>query len=287
MSKFDYEFVRELTMKLNDYERVSLKEIKKWEKGKHSGFHKKILDVTSKPVDYLIKRIGREKFKMFEDTIEFTIKNLLHASKYTIKPETLINRAHEHGIMIKDLSDLERCNLELLDNCNSKNIKFHEKAAAVQGAVLGMGGALLAVADLTTILIQDFHMIQEIAFCYGYDPNNIIEKEIILRVIEAAIGGSVVKFKALKEIKTLKEIKNEKDKKQITKKGVSVLGAKALEDIIESLTVNLLVRLVPRSLPVISMVVSSHSNHEIMEHSGKMAFMIYRKRFIERKKKII
>ena len=63
-----------------------------------------------------------------------------------------------------------------------------------------------------------------------------------------------------------------------------MLGAKALEELIESLTVNLLVRLVPRSLSVISMVVSSHSNHEIMEHSGNTAFMVYRKRFIERKK---
>ena len=61
-------------------------------------------------------------------------------------------------------------------------------------------------------------------------------------------------------------------------------SAKALEELIESLTVNLLVRLVPRSLSVISMVVSSHSNHEIMEHSGNTAFMVYRKRFIERKK---
>jgi hypothetical protein len=274
-------------MKLNKYELESLKKIKRWEKESHKGFHKKILDVTSAPVNYLIKKIGPEKFKKFEDAIEATVKKLLYASNYTVDSRVLIERAHEHGVMIKDLSELKRCNLELLDNCNRRNIDFHEKAGAIQGAVLGLGGALVAVADLTLILIQDFHMIQEIAFCYGYDPNDIVEKEIILRVIEAAIGGSEIKFKALKEIKTLRNIGEKKRRKKVTKKGVSVLGSKALEEYVEDLTVALLVRLVPRSLPVISMAVSAHSNHEIMEHSGDAAFMVYRKRFIERKRRMV
>ena len=271
-------------MKLNEYEIRSLKEIKEWEKEKHKGFHKKILDVTSKPVDYIIKKIGPEKFKTIETAIANTIKTLLATSRYTINEQELIKRAYSHGIVIESISQLKSCNLELLDNCNSKNIKFHEKAAAIQGAVLGLGGAAVAVADLTTILIQDFHMIQEIASCYSFDPNDKIEKEIILRVIEAAIGGSEIKFKSLKDIERLKQLKNIESDIKASKEGVSVLGAKALEEFIEDLTVALLVRLIPRALPVISMVVSAHSNHEIMEHSGKTAFMVYRKRFVERKR---
>ena len=273
-------------MKLNNYELQSLKEIKSWERAKHQGFHKKILDITSKPVDFLMKKIGPERFKKFEDAIEITVRKLVYTSTYTVNLEVLIKRAHEHGIMIKDLADLKRCDLRSLDNCNRENINFHEKAAVIQGAVLGLGGALVAVADLTTILVQDFHMIQEIAFCYTYDPNDIIEKEIILRIIEAAIGGSNIKFKALGEIKQLIKISKMKGKVKTAQKGVSLLGAKALEEYIEELSVALLVRLVPRTLPVISMAVSAHSNHEIMEHSGKTAFMVYRKRFLERKRKL-
>jgi hypothetical protein len=273
-------------MKLTGYELKSLIEIETWEKGKHQGFHKKILDVTSRPVDYLIKKIGPEKFKKFESTVETTIQTLLSTAQYTVDPNVLIKRARDHGLNVKSLSDLQICDLSILDTCNRKNIKFHEKAAAIQGAVLGLGGALIAVADLTAVLIQDFHMIQEIAFCYSFDPNDWIEKEIILRVIEAAIGGSDVKFRCLKEIEQLKRIKARKNKIQADKKGVSVLGAKALEEYVETLTVALLVRLIPRALPVISMVVSAHSNHEIMEHSGNTAFMVYRKRYIERKQKM-
>ena len=63
-------------------------------------------------------------------------------------------------------------------------------------------------------------------------------------------------------------------------------GVLALEEYIESLTVAMLVRLMPRTLPVVSIVVSAHSNHEIIEQSGETAFMVYRKRFIERKRDI-
>jgi len=273
-------------MELSEYEKVSLKKIMKWEREKHKGLHKKVLDVTSKPIDYVIGKIGPEKLKKFENAVEKTVKNLLYVSTSFVDPEELIKRAHAHGMMIKNLSELKKCDLKLLDDCNRVHIKFHEKASAIQGAALGLGGILTATADLTALLVQDFHMIQEIAFCYGYDPNDIIEKEIILRIIEIGVGGSEIKFKALEEIASLKKIKSKSGKQTTAKKGISVLGSKALEEYIEHLTAAMIVRLVPRALPVVSMVVSSHSNHEIMEHSGQAAFMVYRKRFIERKKKM-
>jgi len=289
MSGFAYKsFLGGLVVELNEYEIKSLKGISKWEKEKHEGFHKKILDVISKPVDYLIKKIGPEKLKMFEGAVGTTINKMLYASTYTVNPKELIKRAHEHGIKIKDLSELKTCNLELLDDCNRKHIKFHGRASAVQGAAAGIGGGLVATVDLTAVLVQDFHMLQEIAFCYGYDPNDIIEKEIILRIIEAGVGGSEVKFQTLKEIETLSRMKDKKAETEATGKRVSVLGAKAVEEYIEDLSVSLLGRLIPRTLPipVVTMAISAHSNHEIMEHSGNTAFMVYRKRFIERKKEL-
>jgi len=273
-------------MKINEYETKSLEKIKKWEVEKHHGLHKKVLDATSKPVDYLIGKVGVERLRKFENAIERTVENLLYASTSTVNPEELIKRAQAYGIMIKDISELKTCDLELLDDCNRKHINFHEKASAIQGAAAGLGGILTATVDLTAVLVQDFHMIQEIAFCYGYDPNDIIEKEIILRIIEIGIGGSGIKFKALKEIDSLKRIKNRPVNKTTAKKGASVLGSKALEEYIEHLMTALIVRLVPRALPIVSMAVSAHSNHEIIEHSGQAAFMVYRKRFVERKKEI-
>ena len=65
-------------MKISEYEKIVLKKITKWEKEKHKGFHKKVLDATSRPVDYVIGKIGPEKLKKFENAVEKTVKNLLY-----------------------------------------------------------------------------------------------------------------------------------------------------------------------------------------------------------------
>jgi len=272
-------------MELSRYERLSIIRINRWEKERHKGVGKKILDGVSKPVDYLIKKIGHEKFKVFESAIESTVNKMVHASAYSVNPEALIKRAHKNGIMIDDLSELKTVNFKQLDDCNRKHMKFHERASATQGAVAGIGGALLAPADLTAVLLQAFHLIQEIAFCYGYNPDDIVEKHILLRIIEAAIGGSDAKFKALHEIEALKKIESEREEDEISKKSVSILGSKAMQEYIETLSIGLLGRMIPRTLPIpiVSMAISAHSNHEIMENAGETAFMVYRKRFIERK----
>ena len=272
-------------MELSKYEKLSLIRINKWEKKRHGGIEKKILAGVSKPVDYIIKKVGHEKLKAFENAIESALNKMMYASTYSVNPEKLIKRAHKNGIMIDDLSELKTVNFKLLDDCNRKHMKFHERASAAQGAVAGIGGALIAPADLTAVLLQVFHLLQEIAFCYGFDPNDIVEKHILLRILEAAIGSSENKFKALREIEMLKKIERNEDENQISKKSVSILGSKAIQEQIESLSIGLLSRMIPRALPIpiISMAISAHSNHEIMEHSGEAAFMVYRKRFIERK----
>jgi len=270
-------------MLLSEYEKVALEEIAQWEQEKHRGFHKGLLDVASKPVDFIVKKVGKRRFHAFEKSVRATLERLLHASIQTIEASELIERARSHGIFINSLSELESCDLKLLDTCIRKNIRFHGKAAAVQGAVAGLGGVFIAAADITALLVQDFHMIHEIAYCYGFEPNHVLEKQILLRIIEAAIGGSAMKFKALGEIEVLKQLERESDEDVIEPKGVPILGAKALEELVEHVAAALLIRLIPRALPVVSSVVSAHSNLEIMEHSAETAFMVYRKRFVERK----
>ena len=275
-------------MELTKYEKLSLIRINKWEKKRDEGVEKKLLDRVSKPVDYIIKKVGHEKFKVFENAIEATVNKMMYASTYSVNPEELIKRAHKNGIMIDDFSELKTVNFKQLDDCNRKHIKFHERASAAQGAVAGIGGALIAPADLTAVFLQAFHLLQEIAFCYGYDPNDIVEKHILLRIMEVAIGSSENKFKALQEIEMLKKIERNEDENQVSKKSVSILGSKAIQEQIVTLSIGLISRMAPRALPIpiITMTISAHSNHEIMEHSGETALMVYRKRFIERKREL-
>jgi len=272
-------------MKLTNYEKLSLIRINKWEEKSHGSIEKKLLDGVSKPIDYIMKKIGREKFNLFERAIEAAVNKMMNVSTYSVNSKELLKRAHKNGIMIDDLSELITVNFKKLDDCNMKHIKFHGRASATQGAVAGIAGPLAAPADLTAVLLQAFHLIQEIAFCYGYDPNDMVEKHILLRIMEVAIGSSKNKFKALQEIEILKKIERDVDQNQVSKKSVAILGSKAVQEQIVTLSIGLITRMIPRAIPIplITMAISAHSDHEIMEHSGEAAFMVYRKRFIERK----
>ncbi len=127
-------------------------------------------------------------------------------------------------------------------------------------------------------------MVQEIAFSYGFDPNETIEKEIILRIIEIVLGGSDIKFRALGEIEQLILEKQEEKGSETSKKSVHIIGARSLEKYTKDLTVALVVRLAPRSLPLISIGFSAYINHQLMNASANAGFMVYRQRFILRKK---
>ncbi|KPA12864.1 magnetosome protein Mad12 [Candidatus Magnetomorum sp. HK-1] len=265
---------------IKKYEIRSLADIKKWEKKKYTGIQKKLQDTVSVPIDYIMNKIGEKKFHSIEKAIRLVVEKLLYASSFTIDPNRIILKAKKYGVNIKSIKDLHPFPLKMLDECNQKEIKFHKKMATIQGAIAGIGGELLVTVDLTTLLIEDFHMIQNIAYCYGFDPEELTEKKIILRIIEGGIGGSEVKFKILKDIEQL--IKEQEQPE--TYQGINVVTTKFIDRYVKSITVAMIVRILSCSLPVISMAVSAHSNRDIIENSSQTALMVYRKRFIERKK---
>ncbi|MBF0254032.1 MAG: EcsC family protein [Candidatus Omnitrophica bacterium] len=271
-------------MKLNDYERTSLSEIFLWEKSKHTGFHKKILEVLSRPAEELIRKIGEDRFAEFEKHVERAVRTFISASTFTVNPQVIIRRARQNGVMIESIADIPYCDLKLLDECNRKHIKFHERASAIQGGVAGLGGFLTSMADLATVLVSMFHMVQEVAYCYAYDPNNLVEKQIIIHIVTAGLGNSQVKFKSLAEIRKLEKVTGRR--RQATIHKTRVLGGKAINEAVETITVSLMGRLLKRAVPILSVAVSAHNNHEIMEHAGNTAFMVYRRRFIQRKPKL-
>jgi len=265
---------------LKKYEIRAYKDIQKWEKESYSGFHKKLQDSISAIIEYGVKKVGEEKFQSVENAIKVIVEKLLYASKFTVDSKRIIQKAHSHGMSINDISDLQHSYLKILDDCNQSDINFHIKSATLHGAVAGIGGELLATVDLTTLLIQDFNMIQNIAYCYAFDPDNLIEKQIILKIIEGGIGGTDIKFSVLNDIDLLKK----EIKKQDTHQKMTLVTTKFLDRYVKSLAAAMIVRILSCSLPIISMAISAHSNHEIIKNSSEIGLMVYRKRFIERKR---
>jgi hypothetical protein len=265
---------------LKKYEIRALAEIKKWEKLKYTGIQKKLQDSVSAPINYIMNKVGEDKFTAIEKAIRAVVEKLLYASSLTTDFEKMVKKASKYGVTLKTIEDIQNIPLKMLDECNSGEIQFHKRLATVQGAFAGIGGELLATVDLTTLLIEDFRMIQNLAYCYGFNPGDFVEKKIILRIIEGGIGGTEVKFKILNDIEELK--KEQRDPE--TYQGINVVTTKFVDRYVKSLAVAFTVRILSCSLPIIAMAVSAHSNRDIIKQSGQTALMVYRKRFIERKR---
>ena len=263
------------------YEALSLQAITQWEQRGHTGLNKRLLDLASKPIGSAISVLEPETIHAVENIVHRGVQRLLHGSQFSMDANKLVKRARAQGIRLRGFDDIKRISLMALDRCNRRHVKIHGRGACLIGAVAGLGGPLLAAADLTALLWTNFHLIQEVAFCYGFDPNDAVEKQIMLRVLLAGFGSSEMKAKALEEIEALEA------RLELQRSGadhVSLLGSRALASYVEHLTVALLTRIVPHALPVVSVVLAAHNNHETVNQIGRTAFMVYRRRFVERKR---
>lgn len=266
---------------LKKYEILGYKEILAWEK-KKDGYVTKVIGAAGDPIRYLVDKIEKKRFQRFENVVAGVVASLYRVSELTVSRKRLKARLKKYGVVLEgdDLDNLKRCWLKQLDACHYRYLKIHGASAAIQGGVAGITGELAAPVDLSTLLIRIFNMIQTIAFCYGFDPDDRLEKEIILRIIIVSLGARQVRQEVLKEICYLRIKQQESHVGHYT----DVLTKKAMDRTVERLGVAVFVKLFSRAVPIVSVVVSAHSNYELMTSANQAAFMIYRKHFIDRKR---
>ncbi|MBF0210818.1 MAG: EcsC family protein [Desulfamplus sp.] len=263
---------------MQKYEIISYKQILKWETQKSSYFNR-VMGIVSNPIYYMFDKIGQKNIQTIEKTVGSVIEYLYRVADLTVSKDRLIKRLKKHGIHINDLAELQKCYLKQLDECNQNFINVHAASAAIQGGIAGIAGELAAPADLSAILVRIFNMIQHVAFCYGFNPNDPIEKEIILSIMLLSLVGDRLKKEILKEICLLRKKEQESRGEHYTK----LLTKRAMARIVRRFSCAILLKLFSRAVPVICVVVSAHSNYEMVNTSYDAAFMLYRKHFIERK----
>lgn len=90
---------------------------------------------------------------------------------------------------------------QVADDMISERVKF----AAASGAATGVGGFITMAADMTLVLGNSLKTLQEIAICYGYDPNDPMERVFVLKCLQFASADIVGKKAILTELATFDE----------------------------------------------------------------------------------
>lgn len=151
------------------------------------------------------------------------------------------------------------------DTLTVKRVKF----AAAQGAATGIGGIFTIAADLPMVLGQSLKVLQEMALCYGYDPNDPRERVFIVKCLQFASADIVGKKAVLEELATF-------DDEQMTEQVFSQL--QGWREVVQSYTDNFGMKKLFQLIPIAGIVFGSISNKGTISDVAEAGKMLYKKR---------
>lgn len=151
------------------------------------------------------------------------------------------------------------------DTLTVKRVKF----AAAQGAATGIGGVFTIAADLPMVLGQSLKVLQEMALCYGYDPNDPRERVFIVKCLQFASADIVGKKAVLEELASFDDV-------QATEQVFSQL--QGWREVVQSYTDNFGMKKLFQLIPIAGIVFGSISNKGTISDVAEAGKMLYKKR---------
>lgn len=179
------------------------------------------------------------------------------------------NAADGSGDQKLTLTEASRLPLQVMDAAadilTAKRIKF----AAAQGAATGIGGVFTIAVDIPMVLGQSLKVLQEMALCYGYDPNDTRERVFIVKCLQFASADIVGKKAVLEE---LASFDNEKGTDQVFSQ------LQGWREVIQSYTDSFGMKKLFQLIPIAGIVFGSINNKGTIGDVAEAGKMLYKKR---------
>jgi EcsC protein family len=104
------------------------------------------------------------------------------------------------GYNIQDVKEASVLPILEMDTAVEKLAKKRKKVAMVQGASTGIGGLFTITIDIPLLLGLQLKTLQDIAMCYGYDPNDKKERLFIVKCLQFVSSDIVGKQAILNQL---------------------------------------------------------------------------------------
>jgi hypothetical protein len=167
-----------------------------------------------------------------------------------------------HGLPISNLHGVYSLDVVLLDNVASNIIRGGMKAAAAEGAGLGLGGLITIVPDLSILAGITLRTIQKLSLLYGFEYNT--EEETAELWIAAATAAGVDISRELLE----KEVVN-----RFVPRVIQRIAVQASGEVVE--------KWAGRIIPLASSVIGATLNYYFVRAWGERARSHFRQRHLE------
>ncbi|GFZ88880.1 hypothetical protein GCM10008018_38790 [Paenibacillus marchantiophytorum] len=257
--------------------RQALHDIEAWEaEQKDLWFWEKIGRIPFQVLDRLTPKFLNKKMGEALDEIGNYLQaggRYLISEKGTLKHIEKVRLRHE-GFETEDLTvnKVRLLPLSILDQTADEIIQSSTKFATLQGATTGIGGILTLAIDIPAILGLSLKTIQELAICYGYDPNDKQERIFTIKCLQFSSSDIVGKKAILDELA---------DYAAIDKKNTQMISQlQGWREVFMTYRDNWGWKKLFQLVPIAGILFGAWINRGTLKDVGEAAKMLYKKRRI-------
>lgn len=169
------------------------------------------------------------------------------------------------------IHSVENLPLQVLDRVADNITDSRTKFAAAQGAATGFGGIVTIAADIPMVMGLSLKVLQEMALCYGYDPDEPLERIFIVKCLQFSSADIVGKKAIIEELaayddpdKPIEVVSQMQGWREVFNSYSESFGWKKLFQLV----------------PIAGMVFGSVSNKNTIRDVAEAGKMLYKKRLI-------
>jgi hypothetical protein len=255
-----------------------LEKIHKWEEEqKDLWFWEKIGRIPFAILDRITPKFVHDVLGKILDEIGGYIQT---GGQYLISEENILKQlssanASSGLLRLEDVSSLP---LQTMDQVAAKLKESHIQLATMQGATTGFGGIFTLAIDIPALLGLSLKVLQEIALTYGYDPKEKKERIFVVKCLQFASSDFVGKQAILKDLSRFHEGNEERE---------SISQLQGWREVIENYRDNFGWKKLFQLVPVIGILFGAYINRSTIEEVAEAGHMLYRKRRILAKLKLL
>ncbi|SHN74830.1 EcsC protein family protein [Paenibacillus sp. ov031] len=211
------------------------------------------------------------KFLVQKKKVAELLREEATKSGYSMKADTSYDEQDEEARDTTKIHSVEGLPLEVLDRTADNITDSRTRFAAAQGAATGIGGIVTIAADIPMVMGLSLKVLQEMALCYGYDPDEPQERIFIVKCLQFSSADIVGKKAIMDELadydnpdKQVEVISQMQGWREVFNSYSESFGWKKLFQLI----------------PIAGMVFGSVSNKNTIRDVAEAGKMLYKKRLI-------
>lgn len=257
-------------METNEDLLIELEKCEVWEKGQGDlWFWERIGRLPFKLLDKFTPSFLQKKIGMILDELGQYIQS---GGRYLSSVASL--KHYYPTRPIHKLEDVHAIPIVEMDHAVIKLSNNRKRLATLQGASTGIGGVLTLSLDIPLLLGLQLKTLQDIAICYGYDPNDKKERMYIVKILQFVSSDIVGKKAIIQQLSLIDAPENESKREVISE-------IQGWREVVYTYRDQIGWKKLFQLVPIAGLVFGAFINRSSLNDMAEAGMMLYRKRRIK------